>query len=145
MHFPSILGYGKHHRKFQHNGRASRQHPWKYIGNSKKYKGNYTISCFQFFSSKIEYLDNFRSPGLIVEVLTEPLTPILTYVHFYIYVIFLATICHIWHICHLWQITYDICNTWNMSIWVSKVPLGPLELNPKYSILNRKKKKCVTV
>ena len=69
------------------SGRASHQHPWKYKGNFRKYKENYSVRYFFIFLFTIEYLNNFRALGFILEVLTELLTPISIY--------FMYFICHL--------------------------------------------------
>ena len=84
----------------QLNGRASRQHPWKYKGNFRKYKENYSVRYFFIFLFKIEYLNNFRALGFILEVLTELLTPISIY--------FMYFLCHLSSVINDIYAIYDI-------------------------------------
>ena len=42
-----------------------------------------------------------------------------------------AIIWHICHLCHIRHMINDIWQKYHMSIWVSKVPLGPLQSNPQ--------------
>ena len=152
MDFPIRLGHRKHQKKFQTSSSTLRppaSGPKKYKGGSEKYIGNYALRHFLYFTFEIEYLRNFEVGRWILQVPTEILTPILTYLRYVIlhmsYVIY--GIIDINGVLWQWHMTYMSTEFYvNMGV-KSFVGTSRIHLTTsnffKYSILNVKYKKCL--
>ena len=152
MDFPIRLGHRKHPKEFQTSSSTLRPPSSglkKYKGGSEKYIGNYALRHFLYFTFEIEHLRNFEVWRWILQVPTEILTPILTYLRYVIlhmsYVIY--GIIDINGVLWQWHMTY--MSKWfyvNMgvksSFRTSSIQL-PTSKFFKYSISNVKYKKCL--
>ena len=95
-----------------------------YKGFSRKIQRKSDHRIFFIFKILMGHYHNFRAGGWIVEILR-----IFWHPYCYILLFDIYDICHHHYMTYFWHIRHMINDVWqkyHMSIWMSKVPLGPL-------------------